>query len=119
MLPALEWCDAVLCFIDLQRTVAGGLVVNEDLQYWVGFSRVPGIGPVRLRALLNHVGDVRAAWEASAATLHAVGFDRRTIETFLSLRPKLDLAAELARVTRQGVSILTWDSPDYPASLKA
>jgi len=96
-----------------------GVGVSEELQYWVGFSRVPGIGPIRLRALLKQVGDVHAAWEASAATLHAVGFDRRTIETFLSLRPKLDLPAELARVIGQGVKILTWDSPDYPSLLKA
>ncbi len=93
--------------------------MTEDLQYWVGFSRVPGVGPVRLRALLDQVGDVREAWSASAATLRAVGFDRRTIETFLSLRNKLDLAAELARVFELGAKVLTWDSPDYPSLLKA
>ena len=51
----------------------------DDLKYWVGFSRVPGIGPVRLRALLDHFGgDIRAAWQVSAATLRALGFDQRT-----------------------------------------
>ncbi len=93
--------------------------MSEDLQYWVGFSRVPGIGPVRLRALLDHFGDIRQAWSASAATLRAIGFDRRTIETFLTLRNKLDLAGELARLFELGVTVLTWDSPDYPALLRA
>jgi DNA processing protein len=93
--------------------------VTEDLEYWVGFSRVPGIGPVRLRALLDHFGDIRGAWNASIATLQAIGFDRRTTETFLDLRSKLDLAAELARVSELGVTVLTWDSPDYPSLLKA
>lgn len=92
--------------------------MSEHLQYWVGFSRVPGIGPARLRALMDHFGDIRQAWGASAATLRAIGFDRRTIETFLALRGKLDLAAELARVSRLGATVLTWDSPDYPPLLK-
>ncbi|GAB4536801.1 MAG: DNA-processing protein DprA [Anaerolineae bacterium] len=91
--------------------------MSELLQYWIGFSRVPGIGPVRLRALLDHFGDVRQAWEASSATLRALGFDRRTIESFVVQRSRLDLAAELARVKQQGVTVLTWDSPNYPSLL--
>jgi DNA processing protein len=92
--------------------------VREDLAYWVGFSRVPGIGPVRMRALLDHFSDVRAAWNASAATLRAIGFDRRTIETFVTLRDKLDLAAEMATLSELGVTLLTWDSVGYPSLLK-
>jgi DNA processing protein len=94
------------------------LIVTELLQYWVGFSRVPGIGPVRLRVLLDHFGDVRQAWEASVATLQALGFDRRTIETFVTLRSKMNLAAELERVSKLGVTLLTWDSPNYPSLLR-
>jgi DNA processing protein len=94
------------------------LVVIDSLQYWVGFSRVPGIGPIRLRALLDHFGDVSQAWEASTATLRALGFDQRTIESFVAVRSKLNLSAELERVSRLGATVLTWDSPDYPSLLK-
>lgn len=93
------------------------LVLSELLQYWIGFSRVPGIGPVRLRALLDHFGDVCDAWGASTATLRALGFDRRTIESFVTQRSNLDLAMELERVNQQGITVLSWDSPDYPALL--
>lgn len=94
------------------------LVVTEALAYWVGFSRISRIGPVRLRALLDHFGDIRAAWGASMTTLQALGFDRRTIESFLTERSKINLDAELARVFEAGVTVLTWDDPDYPALLK-
>jgi DNA processing protein len=90
----------------------------DNLQYWVGFSRVPGIGPVRLRALLDYFGDIQAAWNASPATLLAVGLDRRSTEALVTLRGKLDLAAELERVARSGGRVLTWDSPEYPAALR-
>ena len=92
---------------------------GNGLQYWVGFSRIPGIGPVRLRALLDHFGDIQAAWQASAATLRALGFDQRTVETFLTLRDRTDLNTELGRLTDRGIQVLTWDSVAYPASLKA
>jgi DNA processing protein len=92
--------------------------VIDSLQYWVGFSRVPGIGPIRLRVLLDHFGDVSQAWEASTATLRALGFDQRTIESFVAVRSKLNLSAELERVSRLGATVLTWDSPDYPSLLK-
>ncbi|MGQ9502844.1 MAG: DNA-processing protein DprA [Anaerolineae bacterium] len=94
--------------------------MSDELKYWVGFSRVPGIGPVRLRALLNHFAhDVHAAWHASAATLRALGFDQRTIEMFLHLRDRLDLDAEWKRTRDAGVSVLTWESKDYPSLLKS
>jgi len=99
------------------QRAAQELVVGELLQYWVGFSRVPGIGPVRLRALLDHFGSVREAWGASTATLRALGYDRRTIESFVAVRGKLDLSAELERVAQLGIKVLTWDSPDYPSLL--
>jgi DNA processing protein len=95
------------------------VTVSEGLEYWIGFSRVPGIGPVRMRALLDHFGDIGQAWRASPATLQALGFDRRTIEKFLVLRNQLDLPAESARVFKSGASVLTWDSPQYPDLLKA
>lgn len=91
--------------------------MSDLLKYWIGFSRVPGIGPIRLRALLDHFGNVREAWGATTATLRALGFDRRTIESFVAVRGKLDLTAELERVDQLGIKVLTWDSPNYPSLL--
>lgn len=92
----------------------------DDLKYWVGFSRVHGIGPVRLRALLDHFGgDVQAAWQVSPATLRALGFDQRTVEALLGLRERVNLDAELQRAVDLGVQVITWQSPDYPSLLKA
>ena len=36
----------------------------------------------------------------------------------MEARDKLDLAAELARVQRAGVTVLTWDHPAYPDRLR-
>lgn len=86
--------------------------------YWIAFNRAPGIGPVRLAALIEVCGDVEAAWRASIQQMQAARLDRRTIELFLEARRTIDPAAELQRVVEAGVTAFTWQDPDYPASLR-
>lgn len=91
----------------------------DSLAYWIGFNKARGIGPARLRALLDAFGDIEAAWRAPAEALRDVGLDRRSVQNLVELRGRLDLEAELARVRKAGVDVLTWDDPRYPARLKA
>jgi DNA processing protein len=91
----------------------------ESLAYWIGFNKVRGIGPARLRALLDAFGDIETAWQAPGQALRDLGLDRRSTDNLLTARSSLDLAAELAKVRRAGVSLLTWDDVRYPARLKA
>ncbi len=74
----------------------------DSLAYWIGFNKVRGIGPARLRALLDAFGSVEAAWDAAPEALRDVGLDRRSIQNLVELRNKLDLAAELTGCGRPG-----------------
>jgi DNA processing protein len=89
----------------------------RDLRYWVGFNIVRGIGPVRLRALLDYFGDVERAWRAPPEALRSAGLDRRSLENLLETRAALDLDRELERIAATGAQVLTWESPSYPSLL--
>ena len=89
----------------------------SERQYWVGFNLVKGVGPVRVRLLMAHFGSLRAAWQAAPADLRAAGLDRRTIASLVETRRSVDLDAELARLDKLGIAVLTWDDPEYPALL--
>ena len=91
----------------------------DPLAYWIGFNKVRGIGPARLRALLDAFGSIEAAWRAPADALREVGLDRRSLANLVEARGALDLAAEVARVAGAGVDVLTWDDPRYPERLMA
>jgi DNA processing protein len=91
---------------------------QQDLKYWVGFNIVKGIGPAKLQALLDHFGDLGAAWRANAAALQAAGIDRRAIESLMEARGRLELDMELKKVERAGAHVLTWADPGYPARLR-
>jgi DNA processing protein len=90
----------------------------SDIRYWIGFNRTPRIGPARLATLLDYFGDPEAAWHASAASLRAAGLPQDAVERLLYTRSQIDLDAELARVTKQGLHVLTWESDGYPPLLR-
>ena len=90
---------------------------HSRIKYWVGFSIVEGIGPGRLRMLLAHFGDVEAAWHAPSTELERTGLDRRALSNLLTVRSGTDLNSEVARLTALGVSVLTWESENYPPRL--
>jgi len=90
----------------------------SDLRYWVGFNIVHGIGPTRLRALLDHFGAIDRAWHAPAAELQAAGLDRRSIRNLLQTRSERDLGLELERLAESRVRVLTWESTEYPRLLR-
>jgi hypothetical protein len=48
------------------RFYSAGTLPLDELAYWIAFSRVLGIGPVRFKQLLDFFyEDVAAAWHAS------------------------------------------------------
>lgn len=91
----------------------------DTLAYWIGFNRVRGIGPARLRALLDYFGGIEEAWTAPSSALSEVGLDRRSVSNLLDARSALDLEAELDRVRKAGMDVLTWEDPRYPQRLMA
>lgn len=87
-------------------------------KYWLGFNIVPRIGPARLRALLQHFGDLETAWNAGSEQLLASGLDQRALQNLLKLRDSLSLDKEMEKVERAGVRLLTWDDEGYPKLLR-
>lgn len=67
---------------------------------------------------MEKLGSAEAAWKASPAALAFAGLDRRAMESFLSVRQKADLAGEMERLRRLGVSAITLEDEGYPSSLR-
>jgi len=93
-------------------------VSKRDIKYWVGFSLIPGIGRVRLTQLENYFTNLEDAWKATPAELKRSGLDSGSIRAITSWRPKISLEAEMEKLDRYGVKVLTCHDPDYPSRLK-
>src|SRR5688572_27893593 len=77
-----------------------------------------GIGPSRVRSLIDVCGDARSAWHASDAALTGAGLERRTYESLRALRPTTSPQAALEQLTAIGAHALTLLDPGYPPLLR-
>lgn len=86
--------------------------------YWVAFNLVKGIGPVRVEKLLDHFGNLRAAWQAPEHQLRTAGLSPGLCQQLLQVRGEVCLERMADLIQESGVQVLTWDDPDYPPSLR-
>ena len=91
---------------------------KEDIKYWVGFSLISGIGPVRFTQLENYFTSLENAWKAGPAELKQAGLDSGAIRAITSQRSKISLEAEMEKLDRFGVKVFTWHDEGYPSRLK-
>ncbi len=89
----------------------------DDLLFYLGFSRVAGIGPARLDRLLAYCGTLHDAWNASVDELVAAGLDARASRALAQTRQTLDLQAEYERAVASGIRLVSRDDPAYPTLL--
>jgi DNA processing protein len=88
-----------------------------EREFWIAFNKIPGVGPVRFRLLLAAFGTLRNAWQASLDDLSQAGLDRRAIQSVSENRRLIDPGAELARLDKLGIAVLTWEDDLFPPLL--
>ncbi|NJP04685.1 MAG: DNA-protecting protein DprA [Chloroflexaceae bacterium] len=91
--------------------------MTNHTPYYLGFNLVPGIGPTRLKRLIEQCGSVDAAWHGHPMDMKAAGLDERSIGGLLKAQRSLDLDAEMERVLKAGLSLLTIEDREYPTLL--
>jgi DNA processing protein len=91
----------------------------DELAYWVAFTRILGIGPVRFKMLLDYFHeDVAAAWKANGKELAQAGLDQKIIDSFIKQRASSIPQQELEILERLRVQVITMKDKAYPSLLK-
>jgi DNA processing protein len=93
---------------------------NPDAAYWwLRLLSVPGVGPVRYRALLARFGEPQAVFQASDSQLRTVDqIDAKTASAIAGHRDDNWAVSQQQAMARHQAFLLTIDQPDYPALLK-
>jgi DNA processing protein len=86
---------------------------------FVALNMIEGLGPVRVRQLLERFGDSTAILRASRVELQQVhGIGPEVSEAIVNWEKKVNLGAELQRIEQSGCQIVIQSDENYPPLLK-
>jgi DNA processing protein len=91
---------------------------NEQILHWLALGLTPGLGPTRVRRLVERFGSVAAIFRASLTELEATGLLAVSAQA-IATGKSLELAQEeQGRTAAAGAQVVTLDDLLYPAQLK-
>jgi DNA processing protein len=91
---------------------------DNELKYWISFSKMPGIGRVKIGQLLDYFTSLEHAWKAPAGSLKKAGIDSKTAENIIDLKSRISPDEEIVRLRHYKIKAVTCDSPAYPSRLR-
>jgi DNA processing protein len=92
--------------------------LQEERAYWLAWSQIVGVGPVLLKRVQQHFGNLIEAWEAPAKAFWEVqGCGKRLVEAIEQGRSRLDPQKLLEEHTRKNPNFWTPADADYPRLL--
>ncbi|MGZ4971303.1 MAG: DNA-processing protein DprA [Limisphaerales bacterium] len=104
----------------LRRTAKTGyLCAMDSREAFIALNMIEGIGPVRVRQLLEHFGDSPTILSASKSQLEQVyGIGPEMADAVANWNKTVDLAGELKRIEQFGCKIVIQSDENYPELLK-
>jgi len=97
---------------------APATAASRDAIDWLALALTPGLGPSRIRKLVEHFGSVARLFQASLTELEATGM-RAVSAQALATGKSMELAQdELAKAATANARIVSLSDEEYPARLK-
>jgi DNA processing protein len=93
--------------------------VYEEKGYVLWLSRVPGIGPVRLKRIRERYGSAKRAWEFAEMSelLQIPGIPPAVARALIESRNRFSIEGEIERLRKMDVHFCIPEDPDYPTPL--
>lgn len=93
-------------------------IQSGDVQYLLALHSVNGLGPIRLKLLIDYFQNARLVWQADQKELKKTGLPENAIRSLADTRKKLDPEKYLEEIIKAKISWLTIFDKDYPPLLK-
>jgi DNA processing protein len=92
--------------------------VSDQGTYWLALALTSGLGPTRIKKLIEHFGAADRVFQASLTELEATGM-RAVSAQSIATGKSLELAQqECAKAAEAGAKIISLSDPEYPSRLK-
>lgn len=90
----------------------------KNIPYLLALHSIDGLGPVRLKALIEHFKDPKIAWEANIREIREIGIPQPIVELLSETRKKLDPENYAKSIGDSGIKWMTIFDESYPNLLK-
>ena len=98
--------------------VAASNPASYQATYWLALALTTGLGPTRIKKLIEHYGTAERVFQASLTELEATGM-RAVSAQSIATGKSLELAQqECANAAETGARIISLSDPEYPLRLK-
>lgn len=91
----------------------------DNLKYWLAINTIEKLGPVTIKKMWDHFGNIKKVWDADAEDIQKIeGLNKPAAKAFLENRDKIDLESEIEKVMKNDIRIFTLEDEKYPENLK-
>jgi len=94
------------------------LHMNDELLYLIALSTIRGLGPVKAKALIRHVGSAQEIFRMKARSLRAIPEIGRVTAEAIASADFRRAAQECEFITKEGIRVASWNETHYPERLK-
>ena len=88
------------------------------MKYLNALNKIFGLGPHKMKKLLEYFGSSEAIWKAGFSELSASGIGEKLSERILFEKNSIDPEKEWDKLDKENIRILTLADSDYPSLLK-
>lgn len=88
-----------------------------NIPYLLALHSINGLGPIRLRAVLDYFKDPKLAWEAKGEELIKIGIYKNTVNLLIETRKKLEPETYAEKIADSGIKWITIFEDNYPKLL--
>ena len=90
----------------------------KNIPYLLALHSIDGLGPIRLKALLDYFKDPKLAWEAPISELKKLGVPQNVAELLSDTKEKLDPQKYMEEIKNDGIKWMSIFDDVYPKLLK-
>lgn len=90
----------------------------KNLPYLLALHSIDGLGPIRLKKIIDYFKDPKLAWEAKERTLISLGIPTLVVEVLAKKRLDFDPFKYIEEIEKEAIKILTIFDDSYPQRLK-
>lgn len=89
----------------------------QNTAHLLALHSIDGLGPIRLKAVLDFFKDPKLAWEANINEFQKIGIPRNTLDLLVETRKKLEPVTYLKSIEEAGIKWMSLYDENYPKLL--